>query len=81
MPEFQRKDEEAVRQEIESELRQQNMILEAEKTQLTAELIFYKNELARMCLQSGKRFPVFCISEVDSVFQSQKLLNNSSSNS
>lgn len=46
------------------------MILEAEKTQLTAELIFYKNELARLCLKSGARFPVFCASEVDSVLKS-----------
>ncbi len=35
------------------------MILEAEKTNMQAELVFYKNELAKLCLKTGTRFPVF----------------------
>lgn len=40
-------------------LRQENMILVAEKSGLQAELIFYKNELAKMCLSTGATFPIF----------------------
>ena len=40
-------------------LRRENMILSAEKSSLQAELIFYKNELAKMCLSSGATFPIF----------------------
>ena len=35
------------------------MILSAEKSSLQAELIFYKNELAKMCLRTGSTFPIF----------------------
>ena len=67
MPEIQKDEKNSCYEESESEIRQQNMILEAEKTQLLAELIFYKNELAKLCLRTGTRFPVFCTSEVNSV--------------
>lgn len=36
-----------------AQLRQENMILAAEKSNMQAELIFYKNELAKNCLRSG----------------------------
>ncbi len=35
------------------------MILAAEKANIHAELVFYKNELAKLCLSTGTRFPVF----------------------
>ena len=41
------------------EMRQKNMILEAEKQNLQAELIFYKNQLAKMCLNAGVQFPIY----------------------
>ena len=36
-----------------AQLRQRNMILEAEKQNLQSELLFYKNQLAKMCLKEG----------------------------
>lgn len=39
------------------------MILTAEKANMQAELVFYKNELAKMCLSTGTRFPVFMTPE------------------
>lgn len=36
------------------------MILTAEKANLQSELIFYKNELAKLCLRTGSQFPVYC---------------------
>ena len=41
------------------QLRQENMILAAEKYNMLAEITFYKNELAKICLQTGLSFPVF----------------------
>ena len=35
------------------QLRQENMILAAEKYNMLAEITFYKNELAKICLQTG----------------------------
>ena len=35
------------------------MILTAEKSNLQAELAFYKAELAKLCLRTGTKFPVF----------------------
>lgn len=40
-------------------LLQENMILAAEKQNLHAELAFYKNELAKLCLRHNVQFPVF----------------------
>ena len=58
------------------------MILAAEKSGLQAELIFYKNELAKMCLSSGATFPIFRQSDlVSSKATSQILAKNSTSNS
>jgi len=42
------------------------MIIEAEKTNMQAELIFYKNELAKLCLKTGTRFPAFRSPDIDS---------------
>jgi len=47
-------------------LRQENMILNAEKQNLQTELVFYKNELAKLCLKTGAKFPVFRPPEVES---------------
>ena len=58
------------------------MILNAEKSNMQAELIFYKNELAKMCLSSGRTFPIFRQTEgVSSQATSQILSKNSMSNS
>ena len=46
-------------QTILAKFRQENMILEAEKSSLQAELQFFKNELAKMCLMTNTKFPVF----------------------
>ena len=35
------------------------MILQAEKSTLQAELSFYKSEMAKLCLRTGAKFPVF----------------------
>ena len=35
------------------------MILAAEKSNMQSELVFYKNELAKLCLHFGVKFPVF----------------------
>ena len=35
------------------------MILAAEKSNMQAELVFYKNELAKICLKMGIKFPIF----------------------
>jgi len=40
-------------------LKQENMILAAEKQNMMAELSFYKSELAKICLRTGTKFPVF----------------------
>ena len=40
-------------------LKQENMILAAEKANIQAELIFYKNELAKLCLRTHSKFPVY----------------------
>ena len=40
-------------------LRQENMILAAEKANMQSELIFYKNELAKLCLRTHSKFPVY----------------------
>ena len=42
-----------------AQLRQKNMILEAEKQNLQSELLFYKNQLAKMCLKEGIQFPIY----------------------
>ena len=61
------------------QLRRENMILSAEKSGLQAELIFYKNELAKMCLSSGATFPIFRQPDtVSSRATSQILAKNSS---
>ena len=46
-------------QTILAKFRQENMILEAERASLQAELQFFKNELAKLCLLTNTKFPVF----------------------
>ena len=46
-------------QTILAKFRQENMILEAERSSLQAELQFFKNELAKLCLLTNTKFPVF----------------------
>ena len=41
------------------QLQEENMILAAEKSNMQAELSFYKSELAKLCLRTGSKFPVF----------------------
>ena len=54
------------------------MILAAEKSGLQAELIFYKNELAKLCLSIGAKFPLFKQPEsVSSLATCQILAKNS----
>ena len=58
------------------------MILAAEKSNMQAELIFYKNELAKVCLRTGLSFPIFRQSDgVSSQATSQILAKDSMSNS
>jgi len=58
-----------------AQLKQENMILAAEKYNMQAELIFYKNELAKHCLRTGSKFPIFRRPETESVGANSQILS------
>lgn len=51
------------------------MILAAEKYNMQAELIFYKNELAKHCLRTGSKFPIFRRPEIESAEANSRILS------
>ena len=64
-----------------AQLRQENMILAAEKSNMQAELVFYKNELAKLCLNFGIQFPIFRQPDILSSLGTTQILAKNSSNS